>query len=196
MHQAADILFCKANLVPVGKDQLPHLELTRTLARRFNQRFGAIFPEPQALLGEAPEVTGLDGTSKMSKSRGNSIPLSTTEDETAALIRAARTDGERRITYDPLQRPGVANLLRLASLATGEAPEALAEGIGIGGAGALKTLVIEALNEHLRPLRLRRKELEEDRDYVRTVLKAGVEMARGMGQETLEEVRRSMGMAL
>lgn len=196
VHQAADILFCKANLVPVGKDQLPHLELTRTLARRFNQRYGPVFPEPQPLLGVAPEVIGLDGTSKMSKSRGNSIPLSATEDETAALIRAARTDEERVITYDPLHRPGVANLLRLASLATGEAPEALAEGIGNGGAGALKTLVIEALNEHLRPLRLRRKELEEDRDYVRTVLKAGVEMARGMGQETLGEVRRLMGMAL
>lgn len=196
VHQAADILFCKANLVPVGKDQLPHLELTRTLARRFNQRYGAVFPEPQPLLGVAPEVIGLDGTSKMSKSRGNSIPLSATEDETAALIRAARTDGERVITYDPQRRPGVANLLRLAALATGEAPEVLAEGLGDGGAGALKTLVIEALNEYLRPLRLRRKELEEEPGLVRGVLEAGIQQAREVGAATLEEVQQVMGMGL
>ncbi len=101
VHQAADILFCKANLVPVGQDQLPHLEITRVIARRFNDRFGRpVFPVPDALLSAAPLLLGTDGT-KMSKSRGNSIPLSATADETAQLIRGAKTDAERHISYDP-----------------------------------------------------------------------------------------------
>ncbi len=196
VHQAADIFFCKANLVPVGKDQLPHLELTRTLARRFNQRFGPVFPEPQPLLGAAPEVTGLDGARKMSKSRGNSIPLSASEDETASLIASARTDGDRRITYDPEGRPEVANLLRLAALASGDTPEGLADRIGDGGAGKLKGFLTTALNEHLRPLRERRKKLEGDPRVVREVLAAGIQRAREVGEVTLAEVRRAMHMEL
>ena len=101
VHQAADILFCKANLVPVGQDQLPHLEITRVIARRFNDRFGRpVFPVPDALLSAAPLLLGTDGT-KMSKSRGNTVPLSATADETARLIRGAQTDSERHISYDP-----------------------------------------------------------------------------------------------
>ncbi len=105
VHQAADILFCKANVVPVGKDQLPHLELTRTIARRFNDRYQPIFPEPRALLTSTPEVPGLDGR-KMSKSYDNAITLSMTADETAILIRRATTDSQRRITFEPEHRPG------------------------------------------------------------------------------------------
>lgn len=86
VHQAADILFCKGNLVPVGQDQLPHLEVTRSVARRFNERYGPVFPEPDALLSAAPLLLGTDGT-KMSKSRANSIALGATADETARLIR-------------------------------------------------------------------------------------------------------------
>src|SRR5579871_5440821 len=94
VHQAADILFCKANLVPVGQDQLPHLELTRVIARRFNERYGHrkfFFPLPEALLSAAPNLLGTDGQ-KMSKSRANSIPLSATADETARRLRRAKTD--------------------------------------------------------------------------------------------------------
>ena len=97
VHQAADILFCHANLVPVGKDQLPHLELTRTIARRFNERYcpgRPYFPAPDALLSDAPLLLGIDGQ-KMSKSRGNAIALAASEDETARLIRGARTDDQR-----------------------------------------------------------------------------------------------------
>ena len=101
IHQACDILFCKGNVVPVGKDQLPHLELTRTIARRFNEKYCAdrepIFPEPQALLSKTPSILGLDGNQKMSKSRGNAIMLCASEDETAKLIKKAKTDGERHI---------------------------------------------------------------------------------------------------
>ena len=169
VHQAADILFCKGTVVPVGKDQLPHLELTRTIARRFNERFAKnkpVFPEPQPLLSQAPIILGLDGSQKMSKSRNNTIMLSTDEDETAQLIKKAKTDSERTITYDPDNRPEVANLLLLISLATGRKPEEIAAEIGDAGSGLLKKVLTESLNEYLRPLRARRKELEQNMDYV------------------------------
>ena len=118
VHQAADILFCKANVVPVGRDQLPHLEQTRVVARRFNERYGATFPEPDALLSEATLILGLDGT-KMSKSKGNVIELRMTADETAKMLKGAKTDSDRVITYDPETRPEVANLLLLISLCEG-----------------------------------------------------------------------------
>ncbi len=196
VHQAADILFCKANVVPVGKDQLPHLEMARTIARRFNARYGPIFPEPQALLSATPQIKGLDGSLKMSKSRNNAIALSASEDETAALIRSAKTDGNRIITFEPETRPEVANLLLLASLATGDTPESIAARIGEGGAGLLKRTLTEALNEHLRPLRLQRKLLEQDPDHIRNVLISGVSHAREMAEKTLCEVRKVMNMEL
>jgi tryptophanyl-tRNA synthetase len=171
IHQAADILFCKGNVVPVGRDQLPHLELTRKIARRFNERFAAkapVFPEPDALLSELPVVLGTDGQ-KMSKSRGNSIMLKMSADETARLIKGAKTDSERQITYDPLGRPEVANLLRLIGICTGEAPEAIAGRIGDGGGGRLKSLLTEALNTHLAPLRERRLRYAADAAYVNDV---------------------------
>lgn len=199
VHQAADILFCKGNVVPVGKDQLPHLELTRTIARRFNDRFGnkeVIFPEPQALLSTTPVILGLDGSQKMSKSRNNAIMLSATEDETAKLIKRAKTDSERNIYFDLEARPEVSNLLLLLSLMEGTSPEKIGQEIGDGGSGKLKARLTEVLNEHLRPLRDRRKEIESNMDHVTDVLKAGVESARSVAQETLAEVRKVMNMEL
>lgn len=199
VHQACDILFCKANLVPVGKDQLPHLEMTRTIARRFNEKFCAdepVFPEPEALLSKTPSILGLDGSQKMSKSRGNAIMLSATEDETAALIKKAKTDSERHITYEPEKRPEVANLLMLISLCTGEEPQAVAEKIGEGGGGKLKAVLIEALNETLRPLRAERKKLEADEAYIRQVLTEGARKAQALAACTLEEVRSVMNMKI
>jgi tryptophanyl-tRNA synthetase len=126
VHQAADILFCKGNLVPVGKDNLPHIEQTRVVARRFNDKYGATFPEPSALLSEAPLILGTDGT-KMSKSKGNVIELRMSADETAKKIKGAKTDSERQITYDPESRPEVANLVQLIALCEGGDPNAIAE---------------------------------------------------------------------
>ena len=194
VHQAADILFCRANLVPVGRDQLPHLELTRTIARRFNERYtpGApFFPEPDALLSHAPLLLGLDGR-KMGKSAGNAIALRASADETARLIRRAKTDAERRITYEPDRRPEVSNLVLLAALCRGEAPEAVAEEVGEGGASALKALVTEAVNERLAPVRRRRAELARDRALLRAVLRDGNERARAIAASTLATVKRLM----
>ena len=194
VHQAADILFCRANLVPVGKDQLPHLELTRTIARRFNERYSPdspYFPEPEALLSRAPLLLGLDGR-KMGKSRGNSIPLAASADETARLIRAARTDSERRITYEPDRRPEVSNLLDIASLSLGRPPEEIANEIGDAGAVALKRLVLDAVSEHLRPIRSRRAELARDTSYLRSVLERGNALARQIASTTLRSVQELM----
>ncbi|MFE7106052.1 tryptophan--tRNA ligase [Streptomyces sp. NPDC057575] len=195
VHQAADILFCKGNLVPVGQDQLPHLEVTRTVARRFNERYGAVFPEPEALLSDAPLLLGTDGT-KMSKSRGNSIALGTDADETARLIKGAKTDAERYITYDPENRPGVSSLVLLAALCLGREPRAVAEEIGGGGAAALKRTVTEAVNSRMAPIRARRAEYARDMGYVRSVLRAGNERANEIAAATLKEVRSVMGGAL
>ncbi|MBR6295489.1 MAG: tryptophan--tRNA ligase, partial [Treponema sp.] len=155
-----------------------------------------IFPEPQALLSKTPSILGLDGSQKMSKSRGNAIMLSATEDETAKLIKKAKTDQERHITYDPVNRPEVANLLMLISLCTKEAPEAIAERIGDGGGGMLKSTLTEALNEELRPLRTKRAELEKNPDYIKKVLTDGATRAREIAVKTLEEVRSAMNMVI
>lgn len=197
VHQAADILFCKGTVVPVGKDQLPHLELTRVIARRFNDRFAvkkSVFPEPQPLLSEAPVILGLDGSQKMSKSRNNAIMLSADEDETARLIKRAKTDSERKITYDPLNRLEVSNLLLMASLTTGRLPREIADEIGNGGSGQLKKFLAESINEYLGPLRIRRKELEKNMDVVRDVLHSGIAAAREEAVKTLVEVREAMNM--
>jgi tryptophanyl-tRNA synthetase len=196
IHQAADILFCKGNVVPVGRDQLPHLELTRKIARRFNERFspeGPTFPVPDALLSELPVVLGTDGQ-KMSKSRGNTIMLKMTADETARAIKGAKTDADRQITYDPHNRPEVANLLRLVAICTGEPPEVVADRIGDGGGGKLKAVLTDALNASLAPIRERRARYAAEPAYVLNVLRKGVERAREEGVVTLKQVRKAMNM--
>lgn len=128
VHQAADILFCKANLVPVGQDQLPHREIARTAARRFNERYGgsyALFPIPAPLLSQAPNLLGIDGR-KTSKSRANAIALSATADQTARLLRRAKTDSLPYVSYDPAARPEISSLVLLAALCQGREPEAVA----------------------------------------------------------------------
>lgn len=194
VHQAADILFCHADVVPVGQDQLPHLELTRTIARRFNQRYGPCFPEPEGVLSEAPTVLGTDGR-KMSKSRGNAIELRASADETARATRSARTDSDRTITYDPVHRPEVANLLLLASLCTGVPAESIADEIGSAGAGRLKEVVADALVEHLAPLRARRALFAADEGLVVDILAAGNAHANELADATIRDVRRLMGMS-
>jgi tryptophanyl-tRNA synthetase len=192
VHQAADILFCKAGVVPVGQDQLPHLELTRTIARRFNERYGSVFPEPGALLSAAPLLLGTDG-GKMSKSRGNAIALAATADETAQLVRRAKTDAGRVITYDPAGRPEVSSLVLLAALCLDRSPHDVASQLGDGGGAALKALVTDAVNDYFAPIRARRAEFARDLGYVRQVLADGNRRATEVADATLAEVRTAMG---
>ncbi len=194
VHQAADILFCKANVVPVGRDQLPHIEQTRVVARRFNEKYGVTFPEPGALLSEATNVLGTDGT-KMSKSKGNVIELRMSADETAKKLKGAKTDSDRHITYDPEHRPEVANLLTIASMCEGTDPAVIAEEIGDGGGGGLKKRVTEAVNTYFAPLRARRAELADDPGFVDGVLRRGNERANRIADATLAQVREAMGMS-
>src|SRR5690606_24098062 len=115
VHQAADILFCKANLVPVGKDQLPHLEQARVIARRFDERYGRaepdrpVFPAPEALLSAATNLVGTEGQ-KMSKARGAAVVMGVDADATAKRLKKAVTDADRTLTYEPERRPEVSNL--------------------------------------------------------------------------------------
>ncbi len=193
VHQACDILFCKGNVVPVGKDQLPHIEVTRLIARRFNERYAQVFPEPEALLTDAIEIPGLDGR-KMSKSYGNAISLSMTPEETAKRIKKSPTDPERTITFDKENRPGVSALLTTAALCTGRTEEDIAAEIGDAGAGALKKYVTESVNGFLAPIRERRAQFENDLDYVKDVLHEGNRTANEIAEATLAEVRQAMGM--
>ncbi len=193
VHQACDILFCKGTLVPVGMDQLPHVEQTRQIAHRFNKRYGKVFPEPVALLSDVPLLPGLDGR-KMSKSYGNAIALSMTAEETAKLIKKSRTDSERTITFDPENRPGVSALLSTAAICEERDPKEIAAEIGDAGSAALKAYVTNAVNTYLAPLRARREELAKDMDYVIDVLHEGNAHANAVANETLAQVREAMGM--
>ena len=199
VHQAADILFCKANLVPVGKDQLPHLEQARVIARRFDERYGRadesrpVFPEPEALLSKSGTVLGLDGM-KMSKSKNNTIEIGMTADQTAKLLKRAVTDSDRHITYDPANRPEVSNLVNLAALCLDRDPVEIAAEIGDGGGGGLKKLVTEAVNEKFAPIRARREELVADPGHLESILAAGNERANAIADQTLDEVRTAMRM--
>ncbi len=197
VHQACDILFCKGNVVPVGRDQLPHIELTRTIARRFNNRYckncDPVFPEVDALLSETPLLPGLDGR-KMSKSYGNAINISMTPEETAKRIKKSQTDSERMITFDPENRPGVSGLLSTAAIVTGRSEIEIADEIGMGGSGALKKYVTDSVNEYFTPIRERRHAFENDLDYVKDVLAEGNRHANEIAEATLAEVREAMGM--
>ncbi|GHH68856.1 tryptophan--tRNA ligase [Promicromonospora soli] len=197
VHQAADILFCHGNLVPVGADQLPHLEMTRTVARRFNQRYAAAqpyFPEPDALVTPSTTILGDDGA-KMSKSRGNALELRASDDETAAFFRRAKTDAERVITYEPQRRPEIANLLQIGAYFAGTSPEALAEEVGPAGAGRLKAVVTETVVEGLSPIRARRRELASAGPrHLDELLARGNARANEIADRTLDDVRGLMGM--
>ncbi|WP_153393830.1 tryptophan--tRNA ligase [Ornithinicoccus halotolerans] len=199
VHQAADILFCKANLVPVGKDQVPHVEQARVVARRFDERYGRVwadrpvFRAPEVLLSQAASLLGTDGH-KMSKSRGNTIEIGMDADTTAARLKKAVTDADRHITYDPENRPEVSNLVLLAALASGRDPHEVAAEVGDGGGGTLKRVATEAVNEHFAPIRARRAELVADPGYLEDVLARGNARANEIAEATLDEVRQAMQM--
>lgn len=200
VHQAADILFCKANLVPVGKDQLPHLEQTRVIARRFDERYGRahadrpVFPQADALLTQGGVmILGMDGY-KMSKSRGNAIELGMDADETARLIKKAVTDSDRHITFDPANRPAVSNLVQLAALCLDRDPVDIAAELGDAGGGGLKKLVTAAVNDRFAAHRARRAELVADPGYLQEVLREGNARANEIADATLAEVRQAMQM--
>jgi tryptophanyl-tRNA synthetase len=193
VHQAADILGMGGTVVPVGRDQLPHLEMARLIARRFNERYGPVFTPPEALLTATPNLLGADGA-KMSKTRGNTIALGDSAERTAAIVRGAQTDSNRHITFEPTTRPQVANLLSIIGELSGRDPHTVAADIGDGGAAELKRRATEAINETLAPLRRRRADLLADPGYLAGVLVDGTARATALAAGVLERVRTAMGM--
>ncbi|MEU6079892.1 tryptophan--tRNA ligase [Streptomyces sp. NPDC047108] len=196
---AADILAYGTDEVPVGDDQAQHVELTRDLARRFNERYGHVFTVPRATHPPvAARVMDLqDPTAKMGKSQARSAGIVHLLDEPDAVrrkIMRAVTDGGSEVRYDREAHPGVANLLDILSAATGgrERPEELAG--QFGSYGALKKDTAEAVVELLCPLRQRHAELSADPAYVDGVLRAGAERARAMARPWVDAAHRAIGL--
>ena len=189
--QAADILIYKANYVPVGKDQAPHVELTREVARRFNNLYAEVFPEPQELLTTFPVVPGVDGR-KMSKSYNNDICLADSPELTASKLKKMFTDPQKLRKGDP-GRPDICPVYDLVQIYNPDYEE-VCKRCKTGELGCVedKTNLAKLMNEALAPVREKRKELEAKPDYIEEVLKSGAERARKRAAETMREVKEAM----
>jgi tryptophanyl-tRNA synthetase len=196
VQQAADILLYKADRVPVGEDQVQHLELARVLARRFNNAFGETFPEPQALLTEAKRILGLDGQSKMSKSKGNHIGILDDPETVRKKMATAFTDPQRLRRTDP-GRPWVCNVFTWHKLVSDEATIARVDRECRSaelGCYEDKMMMADILSETFRPMRERAAELRARPERIREILAAGRDAAGVVARETMSEVREAMGL--
>ncbi|KAM6970208.1 tryptophan--tRNA ligase, mitochondrial [Aplochiton taeniatus] len=197
--QAADILLYKSTHVPVGEDQVQHLELAQDLARIFNHTYGDFFPEPHALLSATRKVKSLrDPSSKMSKSdpqKMATVSLTDSPDDISLKIRRAVTDFTSEVTFDPVGRPGVSNLLLMHSATAGiTVEEAVAQAKGLD-TGAYKQLVAEAVIQRLRPIREEIERLRTDRGHLESLLTKGALRARELAAPVLQEVRQRVGFS-
>jgi tryptophanyl-tRNA synthetase len=191
--QAADIVIYKASRVPVGKDQAPHLELSREIVRAFNNRYGPIFPEPTAVFTDAPIVLGTDGAKKMGKSANNTIPIFAEPDEMRRIVMNMVTDPLRIKRTDP-GRPEVCNVCQLHRYFGGDYLE-IQDGERTARTGCVdtKTLLADRMIEFFRPMREKRAELAADPDVVEAVLSAGAEKVRPILEATRAEVLDAVG---
>jgi tryptophanyl-tRNA synthetase len=192
--QTADILLYKADGVPVGEDQLSHVELTQEIARRFNRLYGAVFAEPKALLSPSPRVPGLD-TRKMSKSYGNAIELADPPDELWKKIQRAYTD-PKKIRKNDKGNPHGCVVYALHKIYNSESGAVEREcSAGDRGCVDCKKQLLGLMEPALRPLQERRKELEKKPGAVWDVLEAGNKKARERAEQTLTEVRQAIGLS-
>jgi tryptophanyl-tRNA synthetase len=191
---SADILLYKATVVPVGEDQIQHLELARETVRRFNHRFGHVFPEPKPRLSTTPRIMGLDGDSKMSKSKGNTISLFEPKDAFWNKLRTAFTDPQRLKRTDP-GRPEVCNIYTMHKAVS---PKETQEEVVVNCTGAkwgcvdCKKVLFENFDKELVPLRAKRESLQLTE--VREALGDGAAKARRIARETMKQVREVMGL--
>ncbi len=191
----ADIVLYKAEVVPVGEDQLPHLELAREIVRRFNNLFGNIFPEPKAKLTSFPLIIGLDGKEKMSKQVGNHIEIALSPQETVERVMTAVTDPARRYRSDP-GHPEICNIYRLQQYFDAFKLGDLAEQCRSAKIGCVdcKKLLAQGINSALEPFREQRAVLAAKPKYVTDVLSDGAQRARVIARETLREAKEKMGL--
>ncbi len=194
--QSADVLLYLADLVPVGEDQVQHLELMREIARRWNGRYGAgFFPEPQAQLTMAKRVLGLDGQAKMSKSLGNTIGLLESPEAIWEKLRPAATDPARVTRKDP-GNPDICNVFTIhQGFSPPDVQATVAVNCRTAGWGCLdcKRVLADQMIAALAPVRERAAALQRDPGRVRSLLKGGAERARAIARRTMHEVRRRMG---
>jgi tryptophanyl-tRNA synthetase len=194
--QTADIILYKAEVVPVGEDQLPHLELAREIVRRFNTLLGPTFPEPVAKMTSFPNVVGLDGKDKMSKSLNNYLEISASPEEIAAKLKTAVTDPARVYRKDA-GHPEVCNIYRFHGYFNAGQLTEIAQKCTTANIGCVdcKTIVAREIAKSLEPFRQKRAELAAHPEYVKKVLAEGAERARVIAQATLAEVKERMGLA-
>jgi tryptophanyl-tRNA synthetase len=192
VSQAADILFCRANLVPVGEDQLPHVEVTRFVARRFNELYGEVFPEPRAMVSEISRLVGLDGNTKMSKSLGNAIYLKDDPSEIKKKVMSAVTDPARIHKTDP-GHPEICTIFAYhKAFNSSEVPEIESScRKGTIGCVACKKNLISRLEETLAPIRERRTRFDKP-GVVEDILFEGTKRAIKAGEETMGMAREAM----
>jgi len=194
---AADVLLYRASLVPVGDDQVQHLELARDVARRFNQRFKKkVFPEPAPKLSSAPRIMGLDGQAKMAKSRGNTIALSDGDKVVWNKLKGAFTDPQRLRREDP-GRPEICNIFTMhRALSSEESVEHVASNCRTAeiGCGDCKKALHQLLMSELGPVQDRLAELRKHPSDVWDVLRAGAARCRPWAAQTIEDVRRCMAV--
>ena len=200
VSQAADITFCNADLVPVGDDQLPHLELARKIVRRFNDLYGRgeiIIKEPEALLGNIPRLVGLDGNSKMGKSLGNAIYLSDSLDTINRKIKAAVTD-KSRVRVTDKGNPAICNVSKYHQVFNPKEYENICNMCSNAkiGCATCKNLLTTEINSLLEPFREKRAYYEAHKDEVKDIIYAGTEKANKVGNNTVDIVKTAMGINL
>lgn len=191
--QAADILLYKGNYVPVGEDQVPHIEITREIARKFNQTWGEVFPEPEPLLSQFARLPGLDGNAKMSKSLNNAILISDEPEEIKQKLRKAVTDPQKIRKNDP-GRPEICLVFTYHKKFNPQEVSEIEAGCRSGALGCVecKLKCSEKISQFFDPVRARRKELESKPDLIKEILIDGESRARKVAQATMQEVHEKM----
>ncbi len=191
--QAADILLYKGNYVPVGEDQVPHIEITREIARKFNSTWGDVFPEPEPLLSQFARLPGLDGNAKMSKSLNNAILISDEPEEIKTKLRRAVTDPQKIRKGDP-GRPEICLVFTYHKKFNQSEVEEIEAGCRNGSLGCVecKLKCSDRIASFFEPVRLKRKALEEKPESIKEILIDGENRAREVARRTMQEVREKM----
>lgn len=198
--QSADIMLHKTDLVPVGEDQIQHVQLAQHLTKNFNNRFGDTFPTCQPLIAEdsSCRIKSLrDPSKKMSKSdveKKSFINLTDSPDEIRGKIKKAITDFTSEVTFDVEKRPGVANLIMMHSLVSGQSAQQICDDVKHIDTGKYKLVVADSLISHFDPIRKRIEEYSNDKSYLFDVLRRGNEKAREFAEQTMKEVRKKVGL--